>query len=62
MLELLSVKDTARLLKVHPMTVYRWTYEHKLPCVRIEGAVRFRPEAIKKFIEEREQVADHHIR
>jgi len=52
MLELLSVKDTARLLKVHPMTVYRWTYEHKLPCVR----------AIKKFIEEREQVADHHIR
>lgn len=61
MAELLRAGDVARILGISPA----WVYQHScgkrrpnLPSVRLGGAVRFRAEAIERFIAEQEQGRD----
>jgi excisionase family DNA binding protein len=49
-LPLLTPAQVAKLLQIHPATVYAWAADEKLPCVRIGKAVRFRQADIKRIM------------
>ncbi len=49
-MELLTVDETARLLKVTQITVRRFIAEGRLPAVRVGRAVRVRREALDQLI------------
>ena len=50
-LQLLKAEDVARILKVAKVTPYQWARRGILPYYRLEGAIRFKLEDIKAFIE-----------
>jgi excisionase family DNA binding protein len=52
--KLLTARDVAAMLNLHPITVYRWARQLRIPSVKIGYALRFRPEQIEKFLSERE--------
>jgi excisionase family DNA binding protein len=47
-----KVSDVARELNMSPSWVYKEVEAGRLPCVRIGAALRFRPEAIRRFVEQ----------
>jgi excisionase family DNA binding protein len=47
---LLTVKDLAEQLRIKPSTLYAWASQGKIPCVRIHGLNRFRPEEIEEWL------------
>ena len=49
-MELLTVQETARLLKVTPITIRRHIAAGRLPAVRVGRAVRIRREALGEFV------------
>jgi excisionase family DNA binding protein len=53
--ELYTVKEVAKKLKVAESTINRWVSEGKLKALKLsegrKGAVRFREEDIKTFLE-----------
>lgn len=50
-MDLLTVKETAAMLKVSPLTVRRHIAAGRLGVVRVGRAVRVRREALERFIE-----------
>lgn len=52
MQELLTVKDVARICKVHEVTVRRHIAAGKLRSVRIGRAVRVRPEDLESYADD----------
>ena len=50
-LHLLTAEEVARLLKVASVTAYQWARRGVLPHYHLEGAVRFKLEDIKAFVE-----------
>ena len=48
-MELLTIQDTAQLLKVSPVTVRRFIADGTLPAVRVGKGVRVRKEAIDQL-------------
>ncbi|MFH1782636.1 MAG: helix-turn-helix domain-containing protein [Candidatus Omnitrophota bacterium] len=53
--EILTIKDVAEFLDIHPMTVYKYVKGGKLPAFKIGTSWRVRKDSIKKWIEENEQ-------
>ncbi len=49
-MELLTVRETAQLLKVNPITVRRYIASGHLPAVRVGKGVRLQREAVDQFI------------
>jgi excisionase family DNA binding protein len=49
-MELLTVDETARLLKVAPVTVRRYIADGRLPAVRVGRGVRVRKETVGQFV------------
>lgn len=47
---LLTVKEAAGLLKMSPEAVYTALARRQLPCVRLGRRVRFKPEALERFL------------
>ena len=47
---LLTIKDLAEQLRIKPSTLYAWASQGKIPCVRIHGLIRFRPEDIEGWL------------
>ncbi|MBI5316830.1 MAG: helix-turn-helix domain-containing protein [Nitrospirae bacterium] len=47
---LLTIKDLAEQLRIKPSTLYAWAAQSKIPCVRIHGLIRFRPEDIERWL------------
>ena len=52
--ELLTLKETAQVLKVHPNTLRSWDRKGVLAAIRIgvKGVRRYKKEDIEKFIKE----------
>jgi len=50
---LLTVRELSGALHLHPQTVYTWKQQGRLPFVSIAGRVRFDPEEVERFIEDR---------
>ena len=53
--ELLTLKETCDILKVHPNTLRQWDKKSVLKAVRIgiKKSLRYRKEDIEKFINEK---------
>jgi excisionase family DNA binding protein len=51
-MELLTIQETARMLKVNPITIRRYIASGRLPAVRVGRGVRVRKEAVDQLIEE----------
>ncbi len=47
---LLTVKALSHWLQIKPSTLYAWASQSKIPCVRIHGLIRFRPEEIEEWL------------
>jgi len=57
--DLLSVDDRAETLQVSPRTIRRWRSEGKLPpALEFSGVLRWRREAVERWIAEREAGRD----
>jgi len=55
---LLTVKDVAAILKVHPNTVYEKARKAAIPSVRTSSSrIRFKEREIKEWIEKRSHKA-----
>jgi excisionase family DNA binding protein len=52
--KLICPKEAAEMLGIKPDTLYRWTAERRIPFLKIEGAIRFRPSALADWIRARE--------
>lgn len=50
-MELLTVKQAAIILKIHPLTVRRYIKEGKLSAIRIAGNIRIKNADLKQLIE-----------
>jgi excisionase family DNA binding protein len=52
---LLTLEETAQLIKVSKISLRRWTRDGSLPCVRVglRGDRRFRLEDIESYLAER---------
>ena len=48
---MLTVKDVANELRIHPNTVYRLVHAGKLKAVKVGGAIRIYEDDLAKFIE-----------
>lgn len=48
-----TVADVARFLSMSPQWVYKHAELGTLPCVRLGAALRFQPEAIRRYVEGR---------
>lgn len=52
-LQLLTVEEVAELLKVSPITIYRWLDSGQLPKVKFSRrAVRIKREDLQRFIKD----------
>lgn len=53
--KLLTVPEVAELIGVRPSTIYQWTHQGFIPYVKIGKLVRFKPDAVMKWINETEK-------
>lgn len=55
---LLDVHEAAEMLGVKPSTLYAWSYERRVPVVKLFGrALRFKLSTIQKLIADSERPA-----
>lgn len=53
--EVLTVKDIAEYMDMHPMTIYKYVKEGRIPAFKIGSSWRIRKDSIQKWIKENEQ-------
>lgn len=49
-MKLLSTKEISEILNVKPKTLYQWAELGQMPCIKLNGALRFDLDDIKKWI------------
>ena len=49
-MELLTIQETARMLRVAPITIRRYIADGRLPAVRVGRGVRLQKEAVDQFV------------
>ena len=49
--EYLTADEVANLLKVNKSTIYQWTHIDFIPFVKVGRLVRFKPDAVMKWID-----------
>lgn len=52
--QVMTVKEIAEYLDVHPMTIYKYVQEGKIPAFKIGASWRIRRDSIKKWMDENE--------
>ncbi len=50
MTDLMTARQVAKKLGVHPKTIYKWTHAEMIPHVKMGKAVRFLPEDVEEFV------------
>ena len=56
--KVLTVKDVADYLDVHPMTVYKHVKDGRIPAFKVGASWRIRKDSIQKWISECEHNRD----
>ena len=56
-MRILTVKETADVLKVKPQWVYRMMRDDGLPCIRLGRQIRIDEDSLVKWLAERRSVA-----
>jgi excisionase family DNA binding protein len=51
--QLFTIKDLSSFLNLHPNTIYKWKDQGKIPCVDINGQVRFRKRELEYWLDNR---------
>jgi excisionase family DNA binding protein len=54
--ELLSPKELARILRISPVTAYKWAERGVIPHYKLEGVVRFSRDDVLDFLQKRRRV------
>ncbi|MDI6728904.1 MAG: helix-turn-helix domain-containing protein [Thermodesulfovibrionales bacterium] len=49
-MKLLDIKAIAQMLNIKPSTIYQWTELGQIPCIKLNGALRFDIEDINQWI------------
>ncbi len=49
---LLTIKDIAARLKVKDKTLYAWAAQGRIPTLKINGVIRFEPDAIDRWLQD----------
>lgn len=49
-MKVITVKQVAELLQVKPSTLYAWAEQGRIPCLKINGLLRFDEEEVMKFV------------
>jgi len=57
-MKVLTVKETADVLKVKPQWVYRMMRNDGLPCIRLGRQIRIDEESLEKWLAERRSGGD----
>ena len=52
--KVMTVKEIAEYLGVHPMTIYKYVQDGKIPAFKIGASWRIRKDSIKKWMDENE--------
>ncbi|MDO8602558.1 MAG: helix-turn-helix domain-containing protein [Candidatus Omnitrophota bacterium] len=52
--QVMTVKEIAEYLGVHPMTIYKYVKDGKIPAFKIGTSWRIRRDSIKKWMDENE--------
>lgn len=61
--EILIATEVAQWLRLRPSTLYAWAATGKIPCIKMNGAIRFVRSDIEQWINDRSRmVADSPIR
>ena len=47
---LLTIDQVSEILQVKKATIYSWTFTHKIPFVKVNGALRFRESEISQWV------------
>lgn len=50
----MTVKEIAEYMGVHPMTIYKYVQDGKIPAFKIGASWRIRKDSIKKWMDENE--------
>lgn len=50
-MKLVGVKEVAEMLGVKPSTLYQWAELGQIPCIKINGCLRFSEEDIKNWLD-----------
>ena len=53
--DVLTPKQVADYLQMHPITIYRYINEGRIAAAKIGGRYRIRREAVDRFLNDREQ-------
>ena len=48
---LLTAKDMATRLQVKEKTIYAWASQGKIPCIKVNGVIRFDARAIEQWLQ-----------
>jgi len=49
-MKIVGIKEIAQILSVKPSTLYHWAELGQIPCIKINGALRFDIEDINKWV------------
>lgn len=56
--QVMTVKDIAEYLDMHPMTIYKFVREGRIPAFKVGTSWRIKRESIQRWIKEHEQSAN----
>ncbi len=59
MQELLTIPETAKVLKISTSSLYRLTSQRKIPFIKIGSRVIFQPDKIQACLEDRARKIDY---
>lgn len=57
-MQIITVKELSELLKVKQKTLYQWAGLRQIPCLKLNGSLRFDLEDIKVWLESCKKEAD----
>jgi len=55
---LVSPRQAARLLSVSERTLFTWTKDSKIPCVKLGRLVRYSVDTLREFVAKAEKAVD----